>query len=66
LVSFVRIGAFQWVTGNPNRKILSRLNSRPGLWTERQNRFSPLLPPAPADHYGRAPHLPSIIALISV
>src|SRR5271154_3383916 len=27
-----RIGAFQWVTANPNKKFLLRLHSRRGLW----------------------------------
>jgi hypothetical protein len=34
LDSFGRIGTFQWVTANPNKKIFSRLNSRSGLQAE--------------------------------
>ena len=40
LVLFVRIGIFQWVTANPNKIFLSRLSSRPGLWTKCQNHSS--------------------------
>jgi hypothetical protein len=35
LDSFGRFGAFQWVTANPKKKILPRLNSRLGLCPER-------------------------------
>jgi hypothetical protein len=37
LHSFGRIGTFQWVTANPNKKISSHLNSRARLRSERAN-----------------------------
>jgi hypothetical protein len=38
LVLFVRIGAFQWVTANPNKKIDSASNSPLGLCAKRLKR----------------------------
>jgi hypothetical protein len=55
LDSFRRIGAFQWVTANPNKKFLLRLHSRRGLWAIAANRS--LAPPASAP---RSP-LPELI-----
>jgi hypothetical protein len=44
LLLFFRIGAFQWVTANPNKKIGPRLNSRLRLRAKRLKRlFSSLL-----------------------
>src|SRR6202453_2866902 len=41
LHSLGRIGTFQWVTANPNKKFLLRLNSRGGLWAPVANRALP-------------------------
>jgi hypothetical protein len=41
------MGAFQWVTTNPNKKFLLRLHSRRGLWAIAANRSPPGLPSAP-------------------
>jgi hypothetical protein len=43
LDSFGRIGTFQWVTANPNKKISSHLNPRARLRSERANSIR--LPP---------------------
>jgi hypothetical protein len=65
LDSFGRIGAFQWVTAEKNKKFLLRLHSRHGLWAIAETAHARRLARAPPIVWPSF-SLPGIIATISV